>query len=374
MAKKIDVSDAVWISLVITLAGSFLATAVALPLILSDIPFFQKADRSSFFLSLPLIPLTALSTSLRLQLAGLRRFARLAYFSILQTLTNVLMLTMLVIGLKLRVEGALAATIVGHTLMIGAMIAHLYRTQGIRLSLSSRHNFREVIRYGLEYHLARLGHVVDVQIGVLFLGMVGERADIGLFALATALLTRLWILSEATASAILPRVAATGDGRPAMVSFCARATSWATGVAVACLCVISVPLTRVLFSDAFLPSVGLIWIMAPGVLVYSGTSVIMAYFRGTNRPRVCSWSVCVGFVGNLATLALLYSRLGVFAAAYGFVVGRLLRTVVVSIAFVRVSHCKPTSIWFPQQGDCVRIRDLGQKALSRVAGGRRRES
>ena len=34
--------------------------------------------------------------------------------------------------------------------------------------------------------------------------------------------------------------------------------------------------------------VPLLWIIAPGVLLYSGPSVPMAYYRGVNLTRVCS--------------------------------------------------------------------------------------
>ena len=369
MAKKLNVSESVWSALVMCLIGSVIATAVAVPLILSDIPFFQKADRPSFFLSLPLIPLTALSTSIRLQLAGLRQFARLALFSVFQTVTNVLILTTLIVGLHLQVDGALAAAAISHALMIILMFRYLHRTYGIRVGLPSHMMFRRVVRYGLKYHFARIGQLVDVQIGTLFLGMVAGRAEIGLFTLASAVLTRMWILSEATASAVLPRVAADGDGRPALVSFCARTTSWTTGIALACLCAISVPLTRTLFSEAFLPAVPLMWIMAPGVLVYSGTSILMSYFRGINRPAVCSWSVWVGLLSNLITVALLYSKFGLVAAACGMVVGRVFRSIVVVLAFVKVAHVRPMCIWFPQSGDAKRIWNLGRTALGRAIPG-----
>ena len=270
MAKRISISEGVWVALIICSVGSAIASAIAIPLISSDITFFQKADRSSFHLSLPLIPLTAFSTSLQLQLAGLRRFARLALFSILQTTTNVLMLVTLVLGLSLRVEGALVASAVGHGVMIIAMLGYLQRAYGLKTVIPSHRMLRRIVRYGLEYHLARIGQVVDVQIGALFLGMVAGRADIGMFTVAAVLLTRVSIISEAVSSAVLPRVAAEAGGRPALVGFCGRVTSWLTGAALGILCAISVPLTSVLLSEAFLPAVRLMWIMAPGILVYSG--------------------------------------------------------------------------------------------------------
>ena len=369
MAKRISVSEGVWVALIICLIGSAIAVSIAVPLILSEIAFFQKADRSSFFLSLPLIPLTAFSTSLQLHLAGLRRFARLALFSVMQTTTNVLMLVALILGLHMGVQGALIAAALSHGAMIIVMLVDLWRVYGLYPMIPSLNVLRRIVRYGLEYHIARIGQVVDLQIGALFLGMVAGRAEIGIFTVASALLTRVFVLSDAVSSAVLPRVALGDEGRPALVSFCGRVTSWMTGVALIILCAISVPLTRVIFSEAFLPAVNLMWIMAPGVLVYSGTSVLMAYFRGVNRPKTCSWVVWAGMMGNLATVILLYPQIGLAAAAWGMTVGRVCRSAVLVLAFVRATDMSPTCVWFPCKGDAKRLSDLCRKTIRRAFPG-----
>ncbi len=364
MAKRISVSEGVWVALIICLVGSAIAAAIAVPLIFSHISFFQKADRSSFFLSLPLIPLTAFSTSMQLQLAGLRRFSRLALFSILQTATNLVMLVVLVWGLHLRVEGALIASSVSHGVMIVAMINDLRRAYGFTAVAPSPTVLRRIVRYGLEYHIARMGQVVDVQIGVLFLSMVAGRAEIGIFSVASALLTRVFIISDAVSSVVLPRVAAEERGRPELVAFCGRVTSWLTGVVLVVLCAISVPFTKLVLSEAFLPAASLIWIMAPGVLAYSGTNILMAYFRGVNRPRVCSWVVWTGMIVNLSTVTMLYPIVGVAAAAWGITAGRVCRSAVLMLAFVRAVHASPTCVWLPRRGDTSQVLALGRKLIN----------
>jgi O-antigen/teichoic acid export membrane protein len=79
-----------------------------------------------------------------------------------------------------------------------------------------------------------------------------------------------------------------------------------TGVAVLALGVLAVPIVRILLSDAFMPVVPLLWVLAPGVMLYSGAKVLMAYFRGVNRPGICSWVVWIGLCVNVTMLFLLY--------------------------------------------------------------------
>ena len=370
MKKQISLSQGVSVALSICLLGSALASAIAIPLIRSDISFFQKADPRSFHVALVLIPLTSFSTSMQLQLAGLRRFARLAFFSLLQTAVNVLTVVILVWGLGFGVDGALIAGAVSHLVMIFASAWDLRRDHGLRLVIPGRSSFIRVLRYGLEYYVARMGQLVDVKVGSLFLGMIAARIDIGLFAVASGLMMRVFIISNSVSSALLPRVTEDASGRPGLVAFCARVTSWATGLAVAVLLAFMVPLTRVLLSEAFLPIVPLIWVIAPGVFVYGGASVLMAYFRGINRPRVCSWVVWSGLSANLTTVALLYPRLGVVAAAWGMTVGGIVRSAVLSTVYWKTTHMTLASIWLPQGSDAKRIWALWRGAVERGLGRR----
>ena len=90
MAKKISVSQGISFATAICLVGSFLGISLSIPLIHSDISFFQKAETRSFYLSLTLVPLSAFSSVMQFQLAGLRRFGKLFFFLLLQSLTNLI--------------------------------------------------------------------------------------------------------------------------------------------------------------------------------------------------------------------------------------------------------------------------------------------
>ncbi len=366
MTKQISVSQGVSVALAICLVGSALAGGIAIPLIQSDIGFFQKAEPRSFFLALVLIPLTSFATSIQLQLAGLRRFALLAFLLLIQTMINVLSLITLVWGMGLGVDGAIIAAAATSLVMITAMLRYLRRNYGLRWVLPSRLGIRHVLLYGLKYYVARLGQLVDMQVGVIILGMIAGRADVGLFAVASAFMMRIFIISNAVSSALLPRVTGDDTGRPELVSFCGRVSSWATGVALGVLLALLSPLIQTIFPEAFYSVVGLVWIIAPGVLVYGGANVLMVYFRGVNRPGICSWVVWIGLTANLSTVMLLYPEVGVAAAAWGITIGRICRSVVLSILFCRITRTSLRSTWLPQRSDMRLIWASGRAAINRA--------
>ena len=366
MAKKISVSQGVSVALLICLVGAGLATALAIPLINSDIAFFRKAEPRSFHLALVLIPLSSFSNAVRHQLAGLRHFKRLALFSLVQTAANGLTLVWLVVGLRLGVAGALLAGCVGNLVAIIVCLRDLRRNAGLTWEIPSRLSLAGVLRYGLKYYIARIGWGVDVRVGILLLSLIAGRAEIGLFAVASGVMMRFVMISNAVFVPLLPRAAGDDDGRPSLVAFCARVTTWVTGAALILLLAFSLPLVRILLSAEFLPVIPLIRIMAPGILVFAGANILTAYFRGINRPDICSWAVGLGLGMNLVLVPLLYPEFGVDAAAWSMTIGLFGRSVLLSLAYFRMTRTSPRLIWLPQCGDIPRVLGVTRATINRV--------
>ena len=366
MAKKISVSQGVSISLLICLLGAVLSTVLAIPLISSDIALFRKGEPASFHLALFLIPLSTFSNAVQHQLAGLRRFMRLALFSLVQTAANGLALVLLVVVLRLGVAGALLAGCVGSLVMIIVCVRDLRWNTDLTWEIPSRSSLVRVLRYGLKYYIARIGWGVDVRVGVLLLSILAGRAEVGFFAVASGLMTRFLMIPNAVSVPLLPRTSGADRGRPELVAFCARITTWFTGAALILLLAFDIPLIRILLSAEFLPIIPLVRIIAPGTLVYAGASVFTAYFRGINRPEICSWAVGLGLGMNIIFVPLFYSEFGLHAAAWGMTIGLFGRSALLSIAYYRITRTSPSLSWLPQRGDLSRLKSLTRPAINRV--------
>ena len=366
MIKTINVSQGVVVSLAICLCGAVAAAALAIPLINSNVAFFQKAEPTSFHVALVLIPLATFSNAVQHQLAGLRRFRILALFSLLQTVGNGLALVCLVLVLQLGVDGALWAACVGNLIMIMACLRDLRRNADLTAEMPARSTLVMVLRYGIKYYIARIGWGVDIRVGILLLSMLAGRTEIGLFAVASGLMMRFVMISNAVFAPLLPRTAKDDDGRPELVAFCARITTWITAAALILLLAFHIPLVRILLSAEFHPAVSLIRIIAPGILVFAGGNILTAYFRGISRPDICSWAVALGLVVNLVMVPLLYPKIGVEAAAWAMTAALFGRSALLSVAYCRMTRSNPSSNWFPQRGDISRLLELSRAAIGRV--------
>ena len=364
MAQQISVSQATSVAFTVCLIGSAIAAGVAFPLIHSNLSFFQNADTGSFQLALLLIPLFSLSAVTELQLAGLRRFSRLAVFSILRSVVVVLTIVVLVWGLDFGVNGALMSVALGYLVMIVIGVADLRRHCGLTFELASRAAFRGIIGYGLKEYVAKVGFAFDPRVGGLLLGMVAGRADIGLFTAGSAIVTRIFALPNSVSTYLLPRVARDGRGRPELVAFCARVAWWATGGVLLAWFAVSTPLVPILFSEAFVPVVKLTWIMSIGIFAYAGAHVFVAYFRGTNRPQICSWAMWLGLSANIILFFALYSKLGIEGAAWAMTGGLVFRSLYLTVMFRKATRLPLTSTLLLVPRDVAYLWASGRALIS----------
>ena len=360
MTSQLAVSHGIYVGLVICLLGCLAAGALIVPFVNSEFAFFQKASSGSFHLAIALSPFVCFSSVVRLQLAGLRRFTAVALLS------SVAAILILVRWQGLGVNGAILSLAVGHVLVIAVGLKELRRHCRFRFEMPRPGCFKMVIGYGLREHVAKVMHAVDARIGALLLGLVAGRADIGFFAAGTGLISRIIIISDAVSMSLLPRVARGEGGNVQLATFWARFCWALTAVILAVWVMISAPVIRLLLSEAFLPSVTITWRVGLGFVVYSGADVFMAYFRGVNRPGVCSWAVWIGLCVNVVSFFPLYASFGLVGMAWAMTLGLVCRSVYLTWMFKHASGMVWKGVLVPGGEDVANFRYAGQVALGRI--------
>ena len=372
MSNQLSLSRAVSVAVIIALLGSAAAMIVGGFLIHTPFTFFQKADLSSFRVSLLLIPLSSLVTILQLQLAGLRKFVQLGVITLVQTSVNLALMVVLVWMLQLGVNGALTALIASSLIGVCLLFLELRAHDGLTLTLPRWGHFQPILSYGARCYLARIGHLVDMRLGIVLLAVFATREEIGLFTAASALSLKVLIFSQSIETTIAPRIAADPEGRPNLVGQSIRISGLFTGVAVAGVVIASFPLVLIILSPKFLPSVPIIWILAPGIFMQGGAKILMAYFRATNRPGITSCAIWVGLITNSLVVVVLYPAIGLPAAAWAMSIGFASRTLVLFIAYRRISGRGVADTLRPRRNDLTMIKSLVIGIYGRVFAHRRK--
>lgn len=354
---KMDVADSVRAMMVALVFGSLLAAALGRAMLELNLSFFAKADRSSFNVALVVIPFIAIQNSLVMILIGMRKMVAMTVVSLTSVVTQLVAAVILVLILRLGVDGALWSIVAAELLTIGVAVAYLRREGWVTRGRTTCAQMSQLLGYGVRYYVAKLSTMVHFRIGTLILAFFVPPMQIGFFAAASQLVARVTIVSKSVEMALFARIAIDREGRPELVAQSARVTMLAAAALLGLITALSWPIVVVILSPQFMPSLPLIWIIAPGILVRSGANVLMTYFMATNRPSICSWSIGIGMLANFVGILALLPTFGLAGAAWAMTIGYVVSGAVLFEAFRRATGEAFLDTWRPRRDDVVMLVD-----------------
>lgn len=337
------------------LALSGLAAATAIPLGLAllqwDLAIWDKADRASLVLMLCFAPLSSLTLSLRWALIGTKRFGQFAISTCLVAVLQFVAVLVFVGLFKWGVNGALLALVLS-TIATGAHnVVVLRRRCGLHYQRPTVRGITQLLGYGGKYYLASIGYMANTRIGIVLVAFFLNPEEIGYFAAAVGIVLQAGMISDSVETAVLPRMAQDAPRRAELAGQAARLTFLATGIPLGLFAIFCRPMIALLFSKEFLPSVPLVLIVLPGLLLWSAGKILLAYFLSRGTPGVASWTIGVGIAVNAASLLVLLPSYGLSGAAMAMSLGFAARWVVASSAFHKASGVGIRSTWFPKRSD-----------------------
>jgi len=373
-SRSLDVAESVRTMVVALLLGSALAVLVGWRMLSLDLPFFAKASRSSFHVALAVIPFVALQNAFVMILVGMRKIALMAVVTVTSVAVQLVAALVLVLGLGLGVNGALLSVVAAGVVTIWVAAVALRREGWLRLGPVRWSSLLALGGYGIKYYVAKLSTMVHFRVGTLVLAFFVPPAQIGLFAAASQLVGRVTLVSKSVEMALFPRVAGDKRGRPELVAKSGRVTMIAAGALLAVVAAVSRPLVTIVLSPEFLPVVPLIWIISPGILVRSGSNVLMTFYMATNRPGICSWSIGVGMLANVIGILLLLPGYGLAGAAWAMTIGYVVSGAILFLDFRHVTDEPLMRTWWPRREDVTALVDSVKQVLVAAARARARRA
>jgi O-antigen/teichoic acid export membrane protein len=355
---KLSPAASITSAVVLLAIGSVVGVGVGRAIMATNAAFLSRADHSSFIVALALVPVVAFQNAFVTFLVGLRRFGWMAVVEVANVVAQLAAALVLVRVLGLGVNGALLSIAAAGLVSSMLAVRYLRRSGALAWRRQEGTTYRAITSYGLRYFVAKLSNLFHFRIDTMLLAFFVGSAEIGIFAAASSLVTRILLIPNALERALFSRVAAHRAGRPELIAQAARISGIVAGVALGLLVVLSEPLVRVLLSPSFLPALPLIWIIAPGVLVRAASKVLMPYFMGTNRPSICSWSVGIGTLANVAAQLVLLPSMGLRGAAVAMTTGYAISGVMLVLAFRRASGLKLLETWAPRRADVALLFEL----------------
>jgi stage V sporulation protein B len=216
---------------------------------------------------------------------------------------------------------------------------------------------RIVLRPALGYALpAHLGNVVqflnyrlDQYLVVFFVGT----AELGTYALAVTLGQLVWLLSNAGAQVLLPRVASE-EGLVAQGVIAARVTrvSVALGLlAAVALALCAGPLIPLIYGASFAPAFAPLLLLLPGIVAFGAVNVLASYVAGRGRPGLNTGVAMLGLLVTLGFDVALIPRFGGAGAAIASSISYSVSTVATVAIATRLGGLTVRELLVPTAAD-----------------------
>jgi O-antigen/teichoic acid export membrane protein len=364
-SKKINIRQGLSSALLIGGIASVVSILIGLILIKSNLEYFSKARTEDFYTTLFLIPLSTIYSIVHMQLSGLGRFGFLAKLFLSQSILTLLGIVVLVYLLQYGVQGALVSDAIAFSIATTIGMYELTRVHGYKPEIPKKENLTILLNYGFRYYFARIGQIVDVRLGVFILALLATEHEIGLYAAAIGIVLKVLMLSSSLEITLQPRIYSSQTGRAELVNQGIRFITLLTLFAVLTLCLFSETIIRYLLSEDFIQSSLLMWVMAPGVVFFAGSKMIVVFLRGTDRPGVSSIAVWLGYFFNILVTFWLYPTTGLVAAAWGLTAGNLVSALFLLIIYIRITGCSVVTIFKYSTEDYVALKTLSTQLLHR---------
>ena len=226
---------------------------------------------------------------------------------------------------------------------------------------------RRLARFGVQGEtgnvLQLLNYRLDQYLVRAFVGLAG----VGIYAVGVSLTEGVWLLANAVAIVLLPRLtAAEPDEVRWMAPLATRNTLLVASVGAIALGVVAKWLVPAFFTHRFDASVGALWWLLPGTVALTGSKVITSYIFSQGRPFVNTLITLASLAVTLVALLLLVPPFGINGAAAASSVAYITHFIVALYAYRRISGQPVLDAVVPRLSDARLYSDAAASIISRL--------
>jgi O-antigen/teichoic acid export membrane protein len=315
---------------------------------------------------LPVLLLRTLASSVVIALKAVRWFAAVM---LAETLTNTVLLVLLVGVLGLGLAGALvmyaSAAVIGMVgLLVGARRA--IARSGHEASVS----YRALLRFGLPLYPSSITSFFSSRADVFLIAALATSSDtaLGYYSIAVTLAEMATYLPGAVSSVFLPHVAGTArEDADRHVTMVARSTVMLTAVTAVVIAPAGTILISVLL-PAFTASLPALYVLLPAVISLALARVVGQYVSGLGHTGRTSAATVLGFAVNLVANVILIPQLGIVGAALASLISYTTTAVAISVIASSLAHAPLSAFWVPRAADVRFLSATGVALLRRLRG------
>lgn len=215
-------------------------------------------------------------------------------------------------------------------------------------------NVLQMLNYRLDQY------IVNAYVGI---------AAVGLYAVSASMTEAVFVLANAVALVLMPRLTAEDDdGAASMTSLVTRNMLLVGGGLSLALAAAAPALLPAVFGGRFDASVDALWLLLPGTVALTGSKVLTSYIFSRGRPAVNTAITVVSLAVTVAADFALIPRYGIEGAAAASSLAYGAHFCAALWAYHRISGEPPLAAVLPRRADAQLYADAARGILGRLTG------
>lgn len=321
--------------------------------------FFPEVDRSILWLALLSFPVSLILGFISSIFQGIQKFKE---FNIALLVQPVVMLTG-VIGLavfeSVNLYNLLLIHIAGGllSLLFSGICLHKYVRADEGRSIEKNYS-KPALSYGYKAHLSNVMAFVNYKADIFLVSFFLNPASAGIYVIAVQLTERLWIVSQAVSTVLLPRLSELSeesDKRLQITPLISRLTLYSTALLSIGFAAIVYPLVKYIFGmsyiDAYLP----LLILLPGVVLASAARILANDFAAQGRPELNLYASIFVVTCNIIGNVFLIPMYGLAGAAMATSIAYTINFLIKLELYRHITSCEIMKLVVYRKDELVRM-------------------
>ena len=261
---------------------------------------------------------------------------------LLPTASTLIFSIILLALFKFAIWTAIVAWGLGHAMAcaLGIVLLIFLPADGAEQSSFSRSTFGTWLYYSVRSYPFQVFHFLILRADAFMVNFFLGSTIAGIYVIATQICERIMMVPQSLGIVLFPRLGRLRDSLGDQGAYTRTLTSgvfYFTASVGFFIFLISDPVIDVLFGKDFNPAVEVIWLLLPGIIAYSGASVLGTYINASGRPGINSWRGGASFVLNVVLNLSLIPTLGIVGAAIATSISYVASFVMALVYFQRLS-------------------------------------
>jgi O-antigen/teichoic acid export membrane protein len=257
----------------------------------------------------------------------------------------------------LTVENALIVWLGSHIFVALLQAGSAWWRVGWKLALSFR-LLKRVASFIFQAHVANVFSFLKLRADMFLIAYFLSLREVGYYSIAMAMLAALWYLPAAIAQVLIPHISKrdnqAGNQLTPRLARMGFAVSFIGAILMA---ILSYPLVKALFGDAFLPAIPALLLLLPGGVIFTFAKMLAGDLIGRGLPKYAMYISIAAFVTNIIVNLLLIPKFGIIGAAIASSITNTFTGLMFLTAFLRESH---VSVW-----DTIIIKRSDMQGIAR---------